>query len=146
MWWNRRPPFKLNKLSCPFFHPGMLMQQRHKILIPSFDTKPHGKNKIRVRIKPPTLLEDKWYTQQDLCSVNLAQLVVTAADFQHPFYSPQTNTPTTTFQVLKEMYYDTIGIVDTQETYNSVNDKNISNTYNQFIDKLVTKLYTTGSY
>nr|UGV43383.1 MAG: ORF1 [Torque teno virus] len=146
VWWNRKPPFKLNKLSCPSFHPGMLMQQKNKVLIPSFDTKPGGRAKIRVKIKPPTLLEDKWYTQQDLCPVNLAQLVVTAADFQHPFCSPQTNTPTTTFQVLKEMYYDTIGIVDTQETYNSVNNKSNSNTYSAFMSNLVKKLYTTGSY
>ena len=99
-----------------------------------------------VRIKPPTLLEDKWYTQQDLCPVNLAQLVVTAADFQHPFCSPRTNTPTTTFQVLKEMYYDTIGIVDTQEKYTSVNDKSKTETYSSFITALQDKLYSRGSY
>lgn len=72
--------------------------------------------------------------------------MVTAADFQHPFYSPQTNTPTTTFQVLKEMYYDTIGITDTKETYNSVNDKTTCKTYYEFMHILVNKLYSTGSY
>ena len=53
MFFNRRPPFKLNKYSCASYHPGMLMQQRHKVLIPSYDTKPKGKSKITVRIKAP---------------------------------------------------------------------------------------------
>nr|UPW35085.1 ORF1 [Torque teno virus 24] len=146
VFFNRKPPFKLNKYSCASFHPGMLMQQKHKILIPSFDTKPGGRSKISVHIKPPTLLEDKWYTQQDLCDVNLLQLVVTAASFTHPFCSPQTNTITTTFQVLKDMYYNTIGIVDTQEQYTSVNDKTKTKTYENFLKELQNTLYSTGSY
>lgn len=146
VFFNRKPPFKLNKYSCASFHPGMLMQQRHKILIPSYDTKPKGRPKITVRIKPPTLLEDKWYTQQDLCNVNLLQLVVTAADFQHPFCSPQTNTPTTTFQVLKDIYYDTMSISDPTDTYTSVNDLNDTNSFTYFSNKLESILYTRASY
>ena len=44
------------------------------------------------------------------------------------------------------MYYDTIGIVDTQETYTSVNDKTKTETYNSFMSTLQKKLYSTGSY
>lgn len=149
IWFNRKPPFKLNKYSSASFHPGMLMQQRHKILLPSYDTKPKGKAKITVRIKPPTLLEDKWYTQQDLCDVNLLQLVVSAADFQHPFCSPQTNTPTTTFQVLKDIYYDTMSISHTDsdtQSYTSVNNLTESNTFQKFQEKLEKILYTRASY
>lgn len=146
VFFNRKPPFKLNKYSCASYHPGMLMQQRHKILIPSYDTKPKGRPKITVRIKPPTLLEDKWYTQQDLCNVNLLQLVVTAANFQHPFCSPQTNTPTTTFQVLKDIYYDTMSISDPTDKYTSVNDSTETNTFNNYSDKLENILYTRASY
>lgn len=146
VYFNRKPPFKLNKYSCPSYHPGMLMQQRHKILIPSYDTKPKGRPKITVRIKPPTLLEDKWYTQQDLCNVNLLQLVVSAADFQHPFCSPQTNTPTTTFQVLKDIYYDTMSISDPTDSYSSVNNLTETNTFSNFSTKLENILYTRASY
>lgn len=143
---NRKPPFKLNKYSCASYHPGMLMQQRHKILIPSYDTKPKGRPKITVRIKPPTLLEDKWYTQQDLCNVNLLQLVVTAADFQHPFCSPQTNTPTTTFQVLKDIYYDTMTISDSTDSYTSVNDSSTTQSFSYYSEKLESILYQRASY
>lgn len=146
IWFNRKPPFKLNKYSSASFHPGMLMQQRHKILLPSYETKPKGRPKITVRIKPPTLLEDKWYTQQDLCNVNLLQLVVTAADFRYPFCSPQTNTPTTTFQVLKDIYYNTIGITGTTETYSNVNKPTETKTYTEYCSDLENILYTRGSY
>lgn len=146
VFFNRKPPFKLNKYSCPSYHPGMLMQQKHKILIPSYDTKPKGRPKITVKIKPPTLLEDKWYTQQDLCNVNLLQLVVTAANFQHPFCSPQTNTATTTFQVLKDIYYDTMSISDPTDPYTSVNDLTTTNTFDKFSEKLEKIIYERASY
>nr|UGV43379.1 MAG: ORF1 [Torque teno virus] len=146
VFFNRKPPFKLNKYSCASYHPGMLMQQRHKVLIPSYDTKPKGRPKITVRIKPPTLLEDKWYTQQDLCDVNLLQLVVTAADFQHPFCSPQTNTPTTTFQVLKDIYYNTMSISEPPEAYTNVNKPSESKTFSAYSQELENILYTRGSY
>lgn len=146
VFFNRKPPFKLNKYSCASYHPGMLMQQRHKVLIPSYDTKPKGRPKITVRIKPPTLLEDKWYTQQDLCDVNLLQLVVTAADFQHPFCSPQTNTPTTTFQVLKDIYYNTMSISEPSEPYTNVNNPSQSKTFQDYSDALEQILYERGSY
>nr|UGV43327.1 MAG: ORF1 [Torque teno virus] len=146
VFFNRKPPFKLNKYSCASYHPGMLMQQRHKVLIPSYDTKPKGRPKITVRIKPPTLLEDKWYTQQDLCDVNLLQLVVTAADFQHPFCSPQTNTPTTTFQVLKDIYYNTMSISEPPEAYTNVNKPSESKTFSSYSQELEKILYARGSY
>lgn len=146
VFFNRKPPFKLNKYSCASYHPGMLMQQRHKILIPSYDTKPKGRPKITVRIKPPTLLEDKWYTQQDLCDVNLLQLVVTAADFQHPFCSPQTNTPTTTFQVFKDIYYNTMCISEPPEAYTNVNKPSESKTFSAYLIDLENILYERGSY
>lgn len=146
VFFNRKPPFKLNKYSCASYHPGMLMQQKHKILIPSYDTKPKGRPKITIKIKPPTLLEDKWYTQQDLCNVNLLQLVVTAANFQHPFCSPQTNTPTTTFQVLKDIYYDTMSISDPTDNYSSVNNLSETNSFTNFSNTLEKILYERASY
>lgn len=41
--WSRNPPFKLNKYSSPMIHPGMMMQQKRKLVVPSFQTRPKGK-------------------------------------------------------------------------------------------------------
>lgn len=108
--WSRNPPFKLNKYSSPMLHPGMMMQRKKKLIVPSFQTRPKGKKRYRVRIRPPNMFEDKWYTQEDLCPVNLVSLAVSAATLTHPFCPPLTNNPCITFQVLKEFYYKAIGI------------------------------------
>nr|UGV43031.1 MAG: ORF1 [Torque teno virus] len=121
---QRRAPFKINKYSSPMAHPGMMMLDKMKILVPSFDTRPGGRRRVKVTIRPPTLLEDKWYTQQDLAPVNLVSLVVSAASFIHPFSQPQTNNICTTFQVLKDMYYDCIGVNSSlEEKYKTLFEK-----------------------
>lgn len=103
-------PYKLDKYSSPSYHPGtMMLQTKHKILIPSFETKPKGRSTVSINIKPPKLFLDKWYTQQDLCEVTLVTFAVTAASFTHPFCPPQTDNPCCTFQVLKDFYYPIIG-------------------------------------
>ncbi len=97
-------PYKLDKYSSPSYHPGMMMlKTKNKILIPSYNTKPKGKSTVSVRIKPPKLFLDKWYTQEDLCTVNLVTFAVSAASFTHPFCPPQTDNPCCTFQVLERL-------------------------------------------
>nr|UGV45317.1 MAG: ORF1 [Torque teno virus] len=103
------PPMKNTELSSPNTHPGMLMQQKRKILVPSWDTYPRGRKYVLAKIPPPKLFEDHWYTQPDLCKVPLVTLRSTAADLKHPFCSPQTNNPCTTFQVLRSQYNSMIG-------------------------------------
>lgn len=108
--YDNNPPMKNTILSSPNTHPGMLMQQRHKVLVPSWQTFPRGRKYVKIKIPPPKLFEDHWYTQPDLCKVPLVTLRSTAADFRHPFCSPQTNNPCTTFQVLREPYNEVIGL------------------------------------
>lgn len=122
--WNRNPPFKLNKYSSPMIHPGMMMQQKRKLVVPSFQTRPRGKKRYRVRIRPPNMFNDKWYTQEDLCPVPLVQIVVSAASLLHPFCSPQTNNPCITFQVLKDIYSSCIGVNSSNtKPYETLQDK-----------------------
>ncbi|AXQ66385.1 MAG: hypothetical protein [Anelloviridae sp.] len=113
-------PFKLDKNSSPSYHPFMLMKAKNKVLIPSFDTKPKGREKIKLRIQPPKMFIDKWYTQEDLCPVILVSFAVSAASFTHPFCSPLTNNPCITFQVLKEFYYSAMGYGTPETTMNTI--------------------------
>ena len=119
--WSRNPPFKLNKYSSSMYHPGMMMQAKKKLVVPSFQTRPKGKKRYRVRIRPPNMFADKWYTQEDLCPVPLVQIVVSAASLLHPFCPPQTNNPCITFQVLKDIYDECIGVNETaKEKYKTL--------------------------
>lgn len=131
--WSRNPPFKLNKYSSPMYHPGMMMQAKKKLVVPSFQTRPRGRKRYRVRIRPPNMFADKWYTQEDLCPVPLVQIVVSAANLLHPFCSPQTNNPCITFQVLKDMYYNCIGV-------------NSDNSFKTKYEELESKLYSTCTF
>nr|UGV44312.1 MAG: ORF1 [Torque teno virus] len=107
--YNLIPPLKMNQFTSPNTHPGLLMLSKHKIIIPSFQTRPGGRRFVKIRLNPPKLFEDKWYTQQDLCKVPLVSITATAADLRYPFCSPQTNNPCTTFQVLRKNYNTVIG-------------------------------------
>nr|UPW35059.1 ORF1 [Torque teno virus 24] len=139
--WSRRPPFKLNKYSSAMLHPGMMMQQKYKLLIPSWDTKPKGRATVSVRIRPPTLFEDKWYTQQDLCDVNLLSLAVSAASFSHPFSQPSSNNICTTFQVLKQQYNMVIGVLTNYHNQKAGNNQD----YHTNKNTLENWLYGTGA-
>ncbi len=113
--YNLIPPLKMNQFTSPNTHPGLLMLSKHKIIIPSFQTRPGGRRFVKIRLNPPKLFEDKWYTQQDLCKVPLVSITATAADLRYPFCSPQTNNPCITFQVLKDIYDECIGINSTMK-------------------------------
>ena len=110
VYFTNNPPMKTNQHTAPLTTPGMLMRSKYKILVPSFKTRPKGKKSVSVRVRPPKLFQDKWYTQQDLCPVPLVQLNVTAADFTHPFGSPLTDTPCISFQVLGNLYNNCLNI------------------------------------
>uniref|UniRef100_A0AAU7SS54 Capsid protein n=1 Tax=Alphatorquevirus homin13 TaxID=3048415 RepID=A0AAU7SS54_9VIRU len=110
VYFTNNPPMKTNQHTAPLTTPGMLMRSKYKILVPSFKTRPKGRKTVSVRVRPPKLFQDKWYTQQDLCPVPLVQLNVTAADFTHPFGSPLTDTPCISFQVLGNLYNKCLNI------------------------------------
>nr|UGV43843.1 MAG: ORF1 [Torque teno virus] len=119
--YNITTPFTIDKDSSPSYHPGMLMQTKHKILVPSYDTHPRGKPKIRVRIPPPKMFIDKWYAQNDLCEVPLVTFVVSLASFTHPFCPPLTENPCITFQVLQNFYNSYIGYnINNASTYENI--------------------------
>lgn len=141
---------KTNQFSAPLTTPGMLMRSKYKILIPSFKTRPRGRKSVSVRVRPPKLFQDKWYTQQDLCSVPLIQLNVTAADFTHPFGSPLTETPCVEFQVLGDLYNTCLNIDLPQfsedgavtNSYSKANKTDLENLYKELFTKKY--LATTG--
>lgn len=103
------PPMKMDENTAPNTHPSFLLQNKRRVKIPSFKTKPFGRKRVRVTVGPPKLFEDKWYSQHDLCKVPLVSWRLTACDFRFPFCSPQTDNPCYTFQVLHENYYPVIG-------------------------------------
>nr|UGV44721.1 MAG: ORF1 [Torque teno virus] len=123
-----KPPMKMDQFTGPNTHPGMQMLKKHKILVLSYDTHPGGRAYVKLKLPPPRLFEDKWYTQHDLCKVPLVSLRSTTASLRYPFCSPQTNNPCTTFQVCRKEYNEVIGIY--------CKENQSDNTYTKYKDKI----------
>ena len=101
---HTQPPFLDTQLTGPSIHPGMMILNKKKIFVPSLKTRPNRKHKVRVKIGPPRLYEDKWYPQSELCDTTLLTVYATACDLQFPFGSPLTDNPCVNFQVLGSAY------------------------------------------
>uniref|UniRef100_A0AAU7ST29 Capsid protein n=1 Tax=Alphatorquevirus homin13 TaxID=3048415 RepID=A0AAU7ST29_9VIRU len=142
VYFTNNPPLKTNQHTAPLTHPGMLMRSKFKVLIPSFATRPKGRKTVKIKIRPPKLFQHKWYAQSDLCAVPLVQLNLTAADFQHPFGSPLTDTPCVQFQVLGDLYNKVLNIDLPQLSGNGTEATFLTNTGQQTNIKDLEKLYT----
>lgn len=68
-------------------HPYRQLMNKKPIIVPNLIRKPSKKTyKVR-RFPPPSLLQNKWYFQQDFCSTNLLMLTTSAASFDQ-FWLP----------------------------------------------------------
>ena len=82
--YDRQPPFNLDKTTNMNFHPYMLLQRKHKIVLPSYTTNPRGKSKKRRRIKPPKQMLSKWFFTEQFCNYDLVLLIAAAASLKYP--------------------------------------------------------------
>nr|UGV38449.1 MAG: ORF1 [TTV-like mini virus] len=81
--YQRNPPFTASNLTYSGTQPSMLMMLNHTKLIPSKRTKPKGKDYVKITIKPPEHMINKWYFQQQLATQTLLITTATAASFDH---------------------------------------------------------------
>nr|UHK04044.1 MAG: ORF1 [Torque teno midi virus] len=83
--YQRNPPFDINKYTYPSYHPHVLMQDKHKIVLLSAASNPRGKLKKTVYIKPPKLMQTKWFFARDFCHAQLLLLTASIADFRYSY-------------------------------------------------------------
>nr|UHM26798.1 MAG: ORF1 [Torque teno midi virus] len=82
--YERQPPFILDKFTYPMCHPQNLLLGKHKIILLSKASKPNGKIKKRIIIKPPKQMLSKWFFQEQFYSAPLLSLKAAAASLQYP--------------------------------------------------------------
>nr|UHK05786.1 MAG: ORF1 [Torque teno midi virus] len=87
VWYNRQPPFEIEKETYMQYHPYLLMQQKHKIIIPSLATQPKGKYKKKKTIKPPKQMLSKWFFVQQFAKYDLLLIVAAACSLRYPTIS-----------------------------------------------------------
>ncbi|BAA93583.1 unnamed protein product [Torque teno virus 29] len=103
--YNRTGPFQISDMTYLSTHPALMLLQKHRIVVPSLLTKPKGKRSIKVRIKPPKLMLNKWYFTKDICSMGLFQLQATACTLYNPWLRDTTKSPVIASRVLKNSIY-----------------------------------------
>lgn len=71
------PPFSVTRDNYLNIHPVRMLMNRHKIIIPQ--RQKGKKNYIKKWFRPPDLMQNKWYFQQDLVNIPFIVLHITAA-------------------------------------------------------------------
>lgn len=82
--YDRQPPFNTDNLVYQSCHPKLLLLSRHKILLLSKFTKPNGKLKKRITIKPPKQMLTKWFFSEQFSKFPLLLLKAAACNFNYP--------------------------------------------------------------
>nr|USL90515.1 MAG: ORF1 [Torque teno virus] len=98
-------PFETNELSYMMTHPLLMLTSKKHIVVPSLETKPRGRRSIKIKIRPPKLMLNKWYFAHDFCKIGLFQMWATALNLQNPWLRSGTNSPVIGFYVLKNQVY-----------------------------------------
>nr|UHM26745.1 MAG: ORF1 [Torque teno midi virus] len=103
--YDRQPPFLLDKFTYSLCHPQNLLLGKHKIILLSRATKPNGKVKKRITIKPPKQMLSKWFFQEQFYSHPLLSFRAAACSFQYPHIGCCMPNRTVTFSVINPGFY-----------------------------------------
>nr|UGV39069.1 MAG: ORF1 [TTV-like mini virus] len=109
-------PRNAGKYWYPTFHPIKLLTDKNKITVTSLKTQPL-KRKIykRIWLKPPKLLQNKWYFQQHLSNYPLLTFAVTATSLNSMFISTKANNSNITFPTLNTEFFKRSAFQYTQQ-------------------------------
>nr|UHM27211.1 MAG: ORF1 [Torque teno midi virus] len=82
---SRQPPFELNKFTYPSCHPHQQLLAKHKKIIYSLQTKPNGRYKTSIVIKPPKQMLNKWFFTSNFCKFPLFLLKGAAMQLNYSY-------------------------------------------------------------
>lgn len=85
--YSRQPPWELSKYTYPSCHPHQMLLDKHKVVVFSQASKPHGKYKYKVKIKPPKQLITKWFFTKPFSNYGLLFLKGSALNLRYSYLS-----------------------------------------------------------
>nr|UHK05067.1 MAG: ORF1 [Torque teno midi virus] len=103
--YSRNYPMIVDENTYMLTHPAILLLRKHKIIIPSRKTKPHGKPYKKIFIKPPRQLINKWFFQKNFNDQGLFLLQTAATDLQYPNIGPNSPNRLVTLTILNNQYF-----------------------------------------
>lgn len=103
--YSRNLPMTIEKLTYPHTHPQALLLSRHKRIIPSRVTKPHGKNRVIIKIKPTRVVLKKWFFQETFDTTGLCSIYAAACDLNYPHIGATSQNQIITLFGLNQSFY-----------------------------------------
>nr|UGV39279.1 MAG: ORF1 [TTV-like mini virus] len=98
-------------------HPYRQLMNKKPIIVPNLIRKPSKKTYKVKRFPPPSLLQNKWYFQQDFCSTNLLMLTTSAASFDQFWLPNDQVSQVITFHSLNTKIFANANFHDPQHTH-----------------------------
>lgn len=114
--YDRCWPMVDTNLTHPNSAPSRMLQNKHKIVIPSRKTQPRKKPYKKVFIRPPSQMQTQWYFQRDICKLPLFMLTTTAVDLLYPFANPHAESNNLTLCSLNTFTFQNLNFTDYPET------------------------------
>nr|UHM27430.1 MAG: ORF1 [Torque teno midi virus] len=93
-------------MSC---HPAVLLNSKHKKIIPSLKTQPRGKNYKKIHIKPPRQMTNKWFFQDQFADTGLFTIRAAACDLRYGFFGCCNENDLVGFFELNLQFYQNAG-------------------------------------
>nr|UGV37359.1 MAG: ORF1 [TTV-like mini virus]UGV39252.1 MAG: ORF1 [TTV-like mini virus] len=78
------PPFSVTRDMFLNTQPQRQLFERYKVIVPKKTSGTRKKYK-KIKLKPPSLMTNKWYFQQDLATTPLVLMTVAACSFDQPY-------------------------------------------------------------
>nr|UHM26803.1 MAG: ORF1 [Torque teno midi virus] len=102
---DRQPPFNINEWTYPMCHPVNLLLGKHKILLLSKKSKPNGRLKKTITIRPPKQMINKWFFQEEFHKAPLFQIRAAVCSLQYPNIGCCNKNQIVTFAYLNTGFY-----------------------------------------
>nr|UHK04673.1 MAG: ORF1 [Torque teno midi virus] len=103
--YSRQPPFRLEPDTYMDLHPQQMLLSKHKRTLHSIKSNPNGKKKLTLTIRPPKLMQNKWYFQETFAPAQLLSISATAANLGYSLYAQNTQSPCITLYCLNTGFY-----------------------------------------
>lgn len=114
----RSYPMLVNSGTHPSCHPQRQLLAFKKYIIQSLKRKPQGKHYKKIKIKPPHLLNNRWFFAKDFINTNLCMVYLATADLERPFCSLSGDNNCTGFNSLNTNIFHNVCFQYAQTQYN----------------------------
>lgn len=91
--YDRQPPFEFNKHTYMHTHPLNMFLTKHHRVLKSVKYAPYKAKPITIKIKPPKLMQQKWFFQAEFADVQLFKMQAAAVNLGYSLYGPNTQSP-----------------------------------------------------